>query len=88
MGNCKVTPEAIWLIARVLLNRDAPRAPTAIHGYSSLKFLPKNKANAIAYCFENPFTHHDLCDERHEMGVEANVQDLLETEDAPPPEQN
>jgi hypothetical protein len=34
VGNCEVTPQAIWSIARALLNRDAPKAPTAVHGYS------------------------------------------------------
>jgi hypothetical protein len=79
MGNCEVTPQAIWPIARALLNRDASKAPTAIHGYSGLKFLPYDKANAIADCLENRFTHHDLCDAHHERRVEAFVQDILET---------
>jgi hypothetical protein len=64
---------AIWPTARALLNRDAPRAPIAIHGYSGLKFLLKSKVNAIADCLENRFTHHDLCDEHHERRVEATV---------------
>jgi hypothetical protein len=81
MGNCKVTPQAIWPMARVLLNRDAP---TAVHGYSGPKFLPYDKANAIADCLENRSTHHDLCDERHERRVENIVQDILETEDTAP----
>jgi len=86
LGNCEVTPRAIWPIARALLNRDAPKAPTAIHGYRGLKFLPYEKANAIADCLENRFTHHDLCEEHHERRVEALVQDLLETEDTAPSE--
>jgi hypothetical protein len=60
VGNCEVTPRDIWPIARALLNRDAPKAPTAIHGYSGLKFRPYEKANAIVDCLESRFTHHDL----------------------------
>jgi len=84
--NCEVTPQAIWPIARALLNRDAPNAPTSIHGYSGLKFLPGEKANAIADCLENRFTHHDLCDEHHERRVITLVQEILETEDTTPTE--
>jgi hypothetical protein len=54
----KVTPQAMWPIAKSLLKRDRPRSPTAIHGLSSLKFLPSEKANVIADCMENQFTHH------------------------------
>jgi hypothetical protein len=83
LGNCEVTPQAIWSTARALLYRDAPRAPTVFHGYSGLRFLPKIK---LTDCLENRFTHHDLCDEHHERRVEANVQALLETEDVTPSE--
>jgi hypothetical protein len=58
---------------------DRPRAPTAIHGASGLKFHPFEKANAIADCLEIQFTPHDLCDENHKYGMEARVQALLET---------
>jgi hypothetical protein len=50
------------------------RALTSIHGPSGLKFYPFEKANAIAVCLENQFTHHDLCDENHERRVDAGVQ--------------
>jgi hypothetical protein len=62
-------------------SRDGPRAPTAIHGASGLKYYPRDKANAIADCLENLFTPHDFCDENHERWVEARVQALLEAED-------
>jgi len=76
----------IWPTVRALLNRDAARAPPAIHGYSGLKLLPNDKANAIADYLENRFTHHDLCGEHRERRVEAIVQALLETEDPAPSE--
>jgi hypothetical protein len=74
----------MWPIAKSLLNRDAPKAPTVVHGYFGLKFSPYEKAKAIAYCLENRFTQHDMCDERHERRVETTVQDILETEDEAP----
>jgi hypothetical protein len=64
--------------------RDGPRAPTAIHVASGLKFLPSEKANAIADCLEIQFTPHNLCDENNEQRVEAKVQALLETVDKNP----
>jgi hypothetical protein len=79
IGNTEVTPQAIWPSTKSLLKRDGPRAPTAIHGASGLKFHPSEKGNAIAGCLEIQFTPHDLCDENHERGVEAKVQALLET---------
>jgi DNA polymerase III delta subunit len=83
---CEVTPQSIWPIAKSLLRRDGPRAPTAIHGLLGQKFLPLEKTNAIADCLENQFTLHDLCDENHERRVEARVQALLEAVDNNPPE--
>jgi hypothetical protein len=40
MGNTKVTPQAIWPIAKSLLKKDGPRASTALHGASGLIFHP------------------------------------------------
>jgi hypothetical protein len=84
IGSCEVSPQSIWPIAKSLLKKDGLRAPTAIHGPLGLKFLPLEKANAIADCLENPFTPHDLCDENHELRVEARVQALLEAADHNP----
>jgi hypothetical protein len=30
-GNCGVTPQAVWPLAKSLMKRDGPKAPTAIH---------------------------------------------------------
>jgi hypothetical protein len=68
-----------------LLKRHGPREPTAIRGPSGLKFHPSEKANAIADCLENQFTH-DLCDENHERRLEARVQTMLEAADSKPHE--
>jgi hypothetical protein len=84
ISNAEVTPQAIWPIAKSLLKRDGPRAPTAIHCASGLKFHPSDKANAIADTLEFQFTPHDLCDENHERRVEADVQTLLHTVDTTP----
>jgi hypothetical protein len=86
IGNCEVTPQALRTMAKILLNRDAPKAPTMVQGFSGLKFFPTEKANAIADCLENRFTKYHLCDENHERRVETIVQDILETEDIDPPE--
>jgi hypothetical protein len=60
LSTCEVTPQEIWLIAKSLLKRDGPKAPTAIHGTSGLKFYTKDKANAIADSLETQFTPHEL----------------------------
>jgi hypothetical protein len=86
ISNTEVTAQYIWPIAKSLLKRDGPRAPTAIHGLSGLKFHPSEKANAIVDYLENQFTHHDLCDENHERRVEAKIQALFEAVDNKPPE--
>jgi hypothetical protein len=67
INNSEVTPQAIWPIAKSLLKRVGPRAPTAIHGASGLKFHPLDKANAIADSLEIQFTPHDLCDNNHSL---------------------
>jgi hypothetical protein len=85
INNTEVPPKAIWPIAKSLLKRDGLRAATAIHGPSVLSFLPSEKSNAIANCLENQFTHHDLCDEKHERRVEARVKALLKAVDNKPP---
>jgi hypothetical protein len=52
IGNAEVTPQAIWPTAKSPLKRDVPRAPTAIHGASGLKFHLLEKTNAIAECLK------------------------------------
>jgi hypothetical protein len=87
IGITKVTPQAIWPIAKSLVKRDGPRAPTAIHGSSGLKFHPSERANTTDDYLEIQFTPHDLCDENHERRAEARVQALLEAvHKSPPPE--
>jgi hypothetical protein len=81
IGNTEVTPQAIWPITKSLLKMDGPRAPTAIHGPSGLKFNPLEKANATADCLENQFTQHDMCDVNHGWRREATVQALLKAVD-------
>jgi hypothetical protein len=48
--NSEVPSQALWPIAISLLKRDGPRASTAFHGDSGLKFNLFEKANAIADC--------------------------------------
>jgi hypothetical protein len=68
IGNSEVTPQAIWPIAKSLMKRGGPKAPTAIHGLLGLKYHQLEKANAIAGCLENKFTPNDLCDENMSGG--------------------
>jgi hypothetical protein len=44
VGNCKVTPQALWPIAKSLMTRDEPKAPTAIHGPLGITYQPNEKA--------------------------------------------
>jgi hypothetical protein len=71
IGNSEVTPQARWSIAESLVKRDGPKATTAIHGPSRLKF---GTLNAVADCLENQFTLHDVCDKHDGRRVEARVQ--------------
>jgi hypothetical protein len=40
IGNSEVTPKAIRPITKSLIKKDGPKAPTAIHGASGLKYHP------------------------------------------------
>jgi hypothetical protein len=81
VGNTEFTPQALWPIAKSILKREEPSAPTDIHGSSGLKFHPFEKAGAIADYLEIQFTPLDLCDENHKRRMEARVQALLEAVD-------
>jgi hypothetical protein len=63
---CEVTLQRIGSIAKFFLKRYGPGASTDISGPLGLKFLPLEKASAVADCLENQFTPHDFCDENHE----------------------
>jgi hypothetical protein len=56
IANTKVAPRAVWPVAKSLMKRDRPKAPTAIHGPFYPTFHLLEKANAIADCLENQFT--------------------------------
>jgi hypothetical protein len=74
VGNCEVTPQALWPIAKSLMKRDGPKTTTAIYGPLGRTYQRNWKTNVIAECLENQFTPHDLCDENHERRVETRVQ--------------
>jgi len=38
LGNREVTPQAVWPTAKSLLRKDGPKAPTALHEPTGLKF--------------------------------------------------
>jgi hypothetical protein len=68
VGNCEVTPQALWSIVKSLIKTDAP---TAVHGPLGITYHPNHKANTIADCLENHLTSYDLCDENYERRVET-----------------
>jgi hypothetical protein len=80
VGNCEVIPQALWPIAKSLLEREGPKAPTAIHYTLGITYQPNEKADVIADCLEKQFTSHDLCEENHCIQVETTVQALLTSE--------
>jgi hypothetical protein len=86
VGNSEVTHQAIWPIAKSLMKRDVPKAPTAIHGHLDLKYKPLDRTNTITDCSERMFTPRDLCHESHERRMETRVQAMLEAVDRTPPE--
>jgi hypothetical protein len=71
VGNCEVIPQALWPIAKSLIKRDGPKAPTALHGPLGITNHPNEKANMTADCLESQFTSHHLCDENHERQLET-----------------
>jgi hypothetical protein len=84
LGNCAVTPQAVWPTVKSFVKRDGPKAPSAIHGHLGTKCQPTEKANTIADCLENNFTPHDLYDGNHKWWLETSVQALLEVVDDTP----
>lgn len=48
----EISCQALWHIAKSLMNMDSPRAPNVIHGHLDIKFHPLKKANAIDDCLE------------------------------------
>jgi hypothetical protein len=52
LAHCKVTPQAIWPIAKPF-SKSRPRAPSAVFGPLGPTFHQIEKANIIADCLEN-----------------------------------
>jgi hypothetical protein len=84
VGKSEVTLQTLWPIAKSLMKRDGPKAPTAIHGPIGITCHRNQKANVTADGLENQFTSHDLCDENHERRVETWVNALLASVDDTP----
>jgi hypothetical protein len=81
VGNCVVTPQALWAVAKSFMKSDGPNAPTSVHGSLGITYHTNEKANGIADCLENQFTSHDLCYKNHEWQMETRVQALLTSVD-------
>jgi hypothetical protein len=80
----EVTHQALWPVAKSIMKRDGPNAPTIVHAPLQITYHPNEKANVIADCLENQFTSPDLCGENHERRVETRVQALLASVDDTP----
>jgi hypothetical protein len=69
VGIWEVISQALWPIAKTIMKRNGPKAPTDAHGPLGIIYHPNEKANMIADCLENQFTSHDLCDGNHNREV-------------------
>jgi hypothetical protein len=52
IGNCEVTLQALWPIAKSLMKSDGPKARTAAHRHLGITYHPTEKTNVIADCLE------------------------------------
>jgi hypothetical protein len=66
LANIEVTPEATWSAAKSHINRDGPRAATAIQGSSGLKLLFVRESQRNCRLLENQLTPNDLCEDRQQ----------------------
>jgi hypothetical protein len=84
IGNCEVTPQALWPVTKSLIERDKPKSPIIIHGPLGITYHPNEKAKMISDSLENRFTSHYLCDENHERQEKIRVQAVFAfVDDAP-----
>jgi hypothetical protein len=60
IDNAEVTLQGIWPIAKSLLKRDGPRAPTVIYGASGHKFHPSEKPTELLTVWKFS-SHHMIC---------------------------
>jgi recombination DNA repair RAD52 pathway protein len=79
LGNCEVTPQALWPIAKSLMERNRPKTPTAVHVPLGIKYHPNEKVKVIADYLETLFTSHNQWDENNERQVETRVASVDDT---------
>jgi hypothetical protein len=60
VGNCEVTPQALWPIVKSLMKRDGPKAPATVHGPLGVTYHLNKEADTIANCLGNQFTSHNV----------------------------
>jgi hypothetical protein len=63
---CEVTLQTLQPVVRLFMERDGPKAPTAVHGPLGITYYLNKKANMSADCLQNQFISNNLCDENHE----------------------
>jgi hypothetical protein len=79
VGNYEVSPQALLVIAKSLMNRDGPKAPATVYGPLGIIYHPNEKADVIADCLENQFTSHDLCGKNNEQRMETLLASVGDT---------
>jgi hypothetical protein len=51
-GNCEVTPQALWPIAKSFMKRDGPKAPIAVHDPLRITQHPKEKPRRLRIVYK------------------------------------
>jgi hypothetical protein len=55
IGNCEVTPQALWSIAKSIMKRDGPKEPTAVHGPLGITLSPEREGQCDCGLFRKQF---------------------------------
>jgi hypothetical protein len=59
LSDSEITPHAFWPLAKFVMRRDKPKAPTGVDSPSGLIFLPLEKSHH--YCVWKTNSHHTIC---------------------------
>jgi hypothetical protein len=65
--------KTLWPVAKLLMQSDGPKAPTAVHGPLGITYHLNEKANVTGNCLEKQFSSHDLYVENHERQMETRI---------------
>jgi hypothetical protein len=51
IGNCEVTPQAMWPVAKSLMNKDREKVQPIVNGFLGTTYHQNEKANVILFFF-------------------------------------